>query len=142
MNPDTNSTTSIPALLKDLRDETTTLLRQEVALAKAELKENTTQAASHAVKLVTGGLVAYAGVIVLLISLGHLLGAWLIRAGLTQPLAEWAAPTAVGLLVAIIGYAMLSRAKHALAHNDIVPRQTMESLRTTKQWAQNKLQPS
>src|SRR3954471_22959219 len=89
--------TSIPTLLKELRDETTTLLRQEVALAKIELKQNATQAAGHGIKILVGGFVAYAGAIVLLIGLGHLLGTALIRAGMDSDLAAWLAPTVVGL---------------------------------------------
>ena len=68
-NPETHQP-SIGTLLRDLRDETTTLLRQEVALAKAELKENTSRMTSHALQIAIGGFVSYAGVIVLLIGLG------------------------------------------------------------------------
>ena len=133
---------SIPHLLRDLRDETTTLLRQEVALAKAELKDNTSRVAGHAMHIAVGAFVAYAGIIVLLIGIGHLLGALLVRAGLDREVATWLAPTVVGLAVAVIGWAMLSKARAAIAHDDILPRRTIDSLRTNKEWAQNKLQPS
>ena len=145
MNPDLPSSAqpnSIPHLLRDLRDETTTLLRQEVALAKAELKDNTSRMAGHAVHIAIGGFVAYAGIIVLLIGIGHLLGAVLVRAGLDRDVATWLAPAVVGLAVALIGWAMLSKAKAAIAHDDLVPRRTIDSLRTNKDWAQNKLQSS
>jgi hypothetical protein len=142
MNPETSPAASIPTLLRDLRDETTTLLRQEVALAKTELKENVSRVGGHVTQMAIGGFVAYAGVIVLLIGLGHLLGALLIRAGVSEPLAQWLAPSMVGLLVAIVGWIMLSRAKQAIAHDDLAPRQTIDSLRTNKQWAQTKLNPS
>ncbi|HUR60182.1 MAG TPA: phage holin family protein [Opitutaceae bacterium] len=133
---------SIPHLLRDLRDETTTLLRQEVALAKTELKANTSRMASHAVHIAVGGFVAYAGIIVLLIGIGHLLGALLVRFGLDRDVATWLAPTLVGLVVAVIGWTMLAKAKAAIAHDDLVPRRTIDSLRSNKEWAQNKLQPS
>jgi xanthine/uracil permease len=133
---------SIPSLLRDLRDETTTLFRQEVALAKTEMKENVSRMTSHAVHIAVGGFVAYAGVIVLLIGIGHLLGALLIRAGLDPQVAQWLAPSIVGLLVAIIGWAMLTKAKNAMANEDLKPRQTIDSLRENKQWAQSKLHQS
>jgi hypothetical protein len=143
MNHDnTTQANSIPGLLRELRDETTTLLRQEVALAKTELKENVSHITSHAVHIAIGGFVAYAGIIVLLIGIGHLIGALLVRAGVDPNVATWAAPTVVGLVVAIIGWMMLSKAKHALAHDDLAPRQTLESLRENKQWAQSKLHHS
>lgn len=143
MNSETASPPpSIPNLLKELRNETVTLFHQEVALAKAELKENTSRAASHASHLAVGAFVAYAGIIVLLIGLGHLLGALLVRAGMSADLADWLAPSIVGLAIALIGWGMLAKARKALAHEDFVPRQTLASLRENKQWAENKLQHS
>jgi hypothetical protein len=142
MNPESSPAHSLPTLLRELRDESTTLLRQEVALAKTELNENFSHLVRHSVQIAIGALVAYAGLIVLLIGLGHLIGAILVRAGIDTAVATWIAPAGVGLAVAIIGWAMLNRAKHAIAHEDIVPRQTIESLRENKQWAQNKLRHS
>lgn len=143
MNEDTTShPTSIPGLLRELRDDTTTLFRQEVALAKTELKENVSKLGGKVAQLAVGGFVAYAGLIVLLIGLGHLLGALLMRAGLDEGVATWLAPTLVGLLVAIIGWVMVSKAKKAMAQADIAPTQTMESLRESKEWAQSKLHQS
>jgi hypothetical protein len=142
MNPELSHPNSIPSLLRELRDETTTLLRQEVALAKTELKENVSRTTSHAVHIAVGGFVAYAGIIVLLIGIGHLLGAVLVKAGMDAQVAQWLAPTLVGLIVAIIGWVMLSKAKSAIAHEDIAPRQTIESLRDNKDWAQSKLHHS
>lgn len=139
MNPESPNPNSIPTLLRDLRDETTTLLRQEVALAKTEMKENVSRMGSHAAQIAVGGFVAYAGIIVLLIGIGHLLGALLIRAGLDAQVAEWLAPSIVGLIVAIIGWMMLAKAKHAMTHDDLAPKQTIDSLRENKEWAQSKL---
>lgn len=142
MNPESSPPNSIPTLLRDLRDETTTLLRQEVALAKSEMKENVSRMGSHATHIAVGAFVAYAGIIVLLIGIGHLLRALLVRAGIDQQVAEWLAPSVVGLVVAIIGWVMLSRAKQAIAHDDLAPKQTIESLRENKQWAESKLHHS
>lgn len=142
MNADHSQTNSIPTLLRDLRDETTTLLRQEVALAKSELKENASRLGRHAVQIALGGLVAYAGLIVLLIGLGHLIGVAMMRAGIDADVAQWVAPAVVGLIVAIIGVFMLMRAKHAIGDDSLAPRQTIDSLKTNKQWAQRKLSHS
>ncbi|HYP17128.1 MAG TPA: phage holin family protein [Opitutus sp.] len=142
MNSDPSQPNSIIGLLQNLRDDTTTLLRQEVALAKAELKTNASQVGRHAAEIAVGGFVAYAGMIVLLIGLGQLIGVGLIRAGLDPDIAQWLAPTLVGLAIGLIGWLMLAKAKRALAHDTLAPRQTIESLKTDKQWAQNKLHPS
>jgi hypothetical protein len=142
MNPEHPQPTSIPVLLRELRDETTTLLRQEVALAKTELKENAGRMGGHAVQIAIGAFVAYAGVIVLLIGLGQLIGVALVRAGADPDLAPWLASAGVGLLVALIGGIMLTRAKHAIAHDPLAPRETVASLRANKQWVQSTLSPS
>lgn len=142
MNSDTTHLNTLPHLLRDLRDETTTLLRQEVALAKAELKENASRMGSHAAQIAIGGFVAYAGVIVLLIGLGLLISSLLVRAGLDRDLAQWLAPALVGLVVALIGWGMVAKAKKAMTTDDIAPRQTIETMRENKDWAQSKLQHS
>src|SRR5205085_8954638 len=54
------------ALIGDLSREIATLARQEVALAKAELSEKAAVAARNAMYIAIGGLVAYAGFLVLL----------------------------------------------------------------------------
>ncbi len=139
MNTDFTTNSSIAALLKDLRDEATTLLRQQVALAKAEMKENVSRVTSHTVKIVTGGLVAFTGAIVLLIGLGQLAGIALVAAGLSETTARWVGPTLLGLIVAIIGWVMLSKAKTALTSAEVAPRETIETLREDKNWAQSKI---
>ncbi len=140
MNSDMSQPHSIPSLLRELRDETTTLLRQEVALAKTEMRESVSHVGSHAAEIAIGAFVAYAGLIVLLIGLGQLIGVALTRAGFDPDVAQWLSPAFVGVAVAVLGWVMLTRAKSALAHDDLVPRKTLESLRTNKEWAQNKLQ--
>ena len=142
MNQDVTQNNSLGSLLHSLRDESTTLLRQEVALAKAEVRENISQIGNHVAQIAIGGFVAYAGVIVLLIGLGHLLGQALVNAGVEQTLAEWLAPAIVGFVVAIIGWGMISRARRALGHDDVSPRQTTQTVKETARWAEKKLQPS
>jgi H+/gluconate symporter-like permease len=143
MNSDTTTqTTSIPGLLRELRDEASTLLTQQVTLAKVELKENVSQLGAHVAKIAVGGVVTFVGAIVLLIGLGQLLGVLLESAGISGDTAQWLGPVIVGLLVAVIGWVMLAKAKKALASESIAPRQTVETLKADQQWAQNKLQHS
>ena len=143
MNPDTAaSTNSIPGLLRDLKDEAGTLLKQQVTLAKVELKENVFRLGGHLAKIAVGGVITFVGAIVLLVGLGQLLGVLLESAGLTEDTAQWLGPVIVGLVVAVIGWALLAKAKKALASESIKPRQTIETLKADQQWAQNKLQHS
>ena len=143
MNPDPiNQPNSIPGLLRELRDDAGTLLKQQVTLAKVELKENVSRLGGHVAKIAVGGVVTLIGATVLFIGLGQLLGVLLEAAGLSDDTAQWLGPVIVGLVVAVIGWALLSKARKALAHESITPRQTIESLKADQQWAQNKLQHS
>ena len=142
MSTETSQPNSIVGLLQTLRDESTTLLRQELALAKTELAANASRMGKNAAALAGGGFVAYAGVIVLLIGLGHLLGIGLIHVGLSPDIAEWLAPSIVGLVIALIGWGMVAKAKRSMAAAPLAPRKTVETLKTDKEWAQAKLQHS
>ena len=143
MNSDpTAQSNSIPGLLRELRDDAGTLLKQQVTLAKVELKENVSRLGGHVAKIAVGGVVTLIGATVLFIGLGQLLGVLLEAAGLSDDTAQWLGPVIVGLVVAVIGWALLSKARKALAHESITPRQTIESLKADQQWAQNKLQQS
>jgi len=141
MNTETTSQpNSIVGLLHTLRDESVTLIQQQLALAQAEISNNITRAGAHAAAMAAGGFVVYAGIIVLLIGLGQLLGVGLVKAGIDPEVSRWIAPTALGLVVALIGWGMVAKAKRALSADKIVPRKTTESLKTNKEWAQAKIQ--
>lgn len=143
MNSDpTTQSTSIPGLLRELRDDAGTLLKQQVTLAKVELKENVSRLGGHVAKIAVGGVVTLIGATVLLIGLGQLLGVLLEAAGMSEDTAQWLGPVIIGLIVAVIGWSLLSKAKKALARENIAPRQTIETLKADQQWAQNKLQQS
>jgi H+/gluconate symporter-like permease len=143
MNSETTTQpNSIPGLLRELRDEATTLVQQQVALAKVELKENVSRLGGHLAKIAVGGVVTFVGAIVLLIGIGHLLGVLLEAAGFREATAQWLGLVIVGLIVAVIGWVLLSKARKALASESIAPRQTIETLKADRHWAQNKLQHS
>lgn len=130
---------SIVDLIKQLRDEGITLFRQEILLAKQEMSEKVSRVGRNVGYLVAGGLVAYAGVVVVLLALSALLYAGLIAAGLSHMVSGWLAPLIVGGVVALIGFALVKKAQHALADESAVPQRTKQSLQEDKQWIQNKV---
>ena len=143
MNSDTSAQpNSIASLLRDLRENAGTLLKQQVKLAKVELKENGTRLGGHVAKIAVGGVITFVGAIVLLVGVGQLLGVLLEAAGLSNDTAQWLGPVIVGLVVSLIGWMLLSKAKKALSHDVLVPQQTIETLKADQKWAQNKLQHS
>jgi hypothetical protein len=131
---------SLATLIRELRDETTTLMRQEIELAKTEMSEKSSRLARNATYIAIGGLIAYAGMVVLLLAVRDLLFLAMANAGVDAEVALWVAPLVVGILVGVIGWAMISKGKKALAHEGLAPEKTMASLREDKDWAKHKFQ--
>lgn len=142
MNSDAHPSTSIPALLRDLRSESATLLQQQVALAKAEISEKIIEQASNAVQVGIGAFVAYAGGIILLLGLADLVGMFLIRSGVDADMATWISRAAIGVIVALVGWILVVKAKKAISAEGITPEKTVQTLQENKDWAQDKLQQS
>lgn len=129
----------IADLLKDLRDETTTLLRQEVALAKTELTEKGSRVGRNVASLAAGGAVAFAGLIFLLTAASNGLSVVLNRAaGLDPDVTVWLGPLVVGLVVTIIGYVLVQKGVSTLKHESIVPEQTVASIQENTQWVKQR----
>jgi hypothetical protein len=122
---------SLGDLFTDLSRETTTLVRQEVQLAKAELTQSATEAARGIGMLVAGGIVAYAGLFFLLLAIVF----GLIEAGWE----EWLAALAVGLVVVIIGAVLVLRGRASLKPANLAPRRTVESLKEDQEWAKEQI---
>src|SRR5215210_2023741 len=119
---------SLGELFSELAQETTTLVRHEVNLAKVEMTEKASRAGKHVGFLAAGGAVAYAGLLAILAGVIALLNA-------VMPL--WLAALLVGLVVAVVGYLLVRRGLDALKREDFTPRQTMETLKEDQQWAKD-----
>jgi len=115
---------SLVGLFSDLWRETTTLVRDEAELAKAELSDKVSQVQSAAVELGAGALILYAGFLVLL---------WAAAMGLAQFLppehAPWLSPLIIGLVVAIAGGILLMVGRNKVKAGSLKPERTMQSLR-------------
>src|SRR5215210_339222 len=107
---------SLGELFSELAQETTTLVRQEVTLAKAEVSQKASRAGRHVGVLATGGAVAYAGLLAILVGVIVLLDD-------VMPL--WLSALLVGLVVVGVGYFLVRRGLDALKREDLTPRQTM-----------------
>lgn len=138
-NPEAGDPRSLSDLVKELRDESVDLVREEVALAKTEMSEKASLVGRNSGMLIAGGAIAHLGLIFCLLAASYGLYVAIGLAGL--PLhALWIAPLIVGLTVGGIGMAMFSKAKNALANVSPVPQRTKQSLKEDKQWLQAKTQ--
>lgn len=133
--------TGITKLIKDLRDESIHLLRQEVNLAKTEIQEKADFFAKQGGKLVTGLLILAIGGLGLLSAASFLLGALidhLVGDSLNASAANGLGFLIVGTIAAIIGYTMYAASKKRLAEESLTPQRTLQSLKDDKQWLSNK----
>jgi hypothetical protein len=116
---DTQPTSAI-ALLRQLVDELSTLLRQELALAKAETVRSIQSVRSGITSLIAGAAVLMAGFIVLLAAA---------TLGLAHLLPMWLSALIVGAVVALIGYLMVHAGRRRLDPDNLKLARTQDSLR-------------
>ena len=119
---------SLGELFSELSQETTTLIRQEVNLAKTEMSQKASRVGKDVGLLAAGGAVAYAGLLAIVAGVIALLA-------LVIPL--WLSALLVGLVVAVAGYFLVRKGLDALKQEDLAPRQTMETLKEDKEWAKD-----
>jgi len=117
---------SLGELFAELANETSTLVRQEVELAKTEMTHKATRMARDVGTIGAGGAVAYAGFLVLLAA---------VTLGLGQIIPLWVSALLVGLVVVIIGVALAQRGVGALKRADLTPRETIQTLKEDTAWA-------
>jgi len=133
MGPDVSPTAAGPSLgelFAALLKDTSTLVRQEISLAKAELGEKVSTIGRNVGLLAAGGAVVYAGLLALLAAVISLLA----HAGMSW----WAASLLVGVVVTAVGGLLVSKGLNALKHEDLAPRQTLETLREDTQWIKDR----
>jgi hypothetical protein len=121
---------SITTLLSDLASETILLIRQELALLKAELHEKFSRVGQGMTALGAGALIAYSGWLVLLAAA---------VLGLATVLPAWLAALIVALVVLAIGGALVFIGKSRFDADALMPRRSLRSLREDEAWLRERL---
>lgn len=121
---------SLGELFGELSRETSTLMRQEFALAKAEVRQKATKAGKHVGYVAAGGALAYAALLVLLFAVVALI---------SLALPVWVAALIVGALTGIIAGMLVSRGLKGLKEIDPVPERTVETLKEDVEWAKQQV---
>ena len=122
---------SLGDLFSELAEETSTLVRQEVALAQTELTEKATRVGKNVGFLVVGGAIGYAALLAVLAA---------VVIGLAVFIPTWLAALIVGIGVGATAYfLMISPALEALKKTDLTPRETVRSLKEDAQWLKNQV---
>src|ERR671917_2648777 len=121
---------SLGELFSELAQETSTLVRQEVDLAKTEMSQKASRVGKDVGFLAAGGAVAYAGLLAVLAGIIVLLG---------QIIPMWLSALLLGLVVAGVGYVLVREGLEALKREELAPRQTIETIKEDQQWAKDQM---
>lgn len=131
---------SLGDLFSELMKETSTLVRQEVALAQSELTRKAVTIGTQIGYLVVGGVVALLGVLALLagviIAVGQLIHRLL---GVTEMTGAWISALVIGLIIAGIAAYLVTSALKTLRETSLAPRQTVDSLKEDAQWLKDQV---
>jgi hypothetical protein len=116
---------SIAELFTELSQSVRSLMRQELALARAELTQSVTNAKRGAILMGAGAALAWAGVLTLVAA--SCLG--LMALGLPPAVAA----LIVGVILVIGGYAFLRLGSASLTPDQVAPRATVATLKDNAQ---------
>lgn len=111
---------SLGDLFSSLFNNVSTLFRQEVELAKAEIRESLSRAIGDAVGLVIGGVILLFGVMTLVAAA---------VLGLATVMPGWLAALVVGGALALIGAIVLLVNLRDMREIDVTPERTVKTLR-------------
>jgi hypothetical protein len=125
---DSKDDRSLGELFSELAQDTSTLVRKEVQLAKTEMSQKASRVGKDLGFLAAGAALAYAGLLAVLAGVIVLVG---------QVIPMWLSAFLVGLVVAGVGYFLLRRGLDALKREDLAPRQTIQTLKEDHQWAKD-----
>jgi hypothetical protein len=121
---------SIGELFTELAGDTSTLVRQEVALAKAELTRNAARVGKQVGLLAIGGALGYAALLAIVAAA---------IMGLAEVIPAWVSALVVGVVFAAIAGWLITKALHALKQTDVAPRVTIETLKEDAQWMKDQV---
>lgn len=120
----------LSTLFSELTQETVSLFRKEIALARSELTDKARQAGRGAAEI---GI----GAILLLVGVGALAAAAIL--GLALVVQPWLAALIVAGVLALVGGILVASGLSNVRSGNLAPRRTMDSLRDNTRWAKEQL---
>ena len=128
---DTNSDSdTIGGLLSGLLRDVQQMVRGEMALARAEIKDDVSTIRTSITSLAMAALFCLTGFILLMLGVTYVLNLYM---------RMWVAAGIVGLVLLAIGGMLAMAARKKLSAASLKPDQTIDSLKETKTWAQQQM---
>lgn len=136
--PGTTDERSIPDLLRELSREAGNLVRGEVALAKAEVREKVDVYRTNLTGIAIGGVLLLAAVLLLVAAVNRGLTA-LLEGMVGLETAVWLAPLILAAIVAAIGASLLKGAIGRIRAEGLKPHDTIATLKDDARWIERKV---
>lgn len=130
---------SVTDLIKDLRDETINMVRQQIELAKTESSEKISSLMRNTSSIASGGAVLYAGFLFLLAGFTILGYIALVSFGLSSVVSLWLMPIITGTIVSIAGWVMISGSLKKIKRTSFVPQKMVHSIKEDQKWIRRKM---
>jgi hypothetical protein len=129
----------ISVLFRDVVDKIRGLLREELRLAKAEVREQLELAGRNLVWIGAGAGLALAAVLILCIALNRGLTV-LFSQFMAPEIAVWLVPLLLGVVLAAAGAVLIAKGMHTLReHFNLVPEKTKQTLKEDREWLRQKV---
>jgi uncharacterized membrane protein YqjE len=122
---------SLSELVSDVTSQLQTLVRKEMELARAEIKEELSKVARGAAAFAVAGVVALLAAVALVFA-----AAW----GLTEVVPEGVAFLIVGVLLLAVAGVLFTQGRKKIAEVSPVPERTVEAVKEDVQTAKDSLQ--
>jgi len=124
-----NESRPLTELLSGLVGDVSSLFRKEIDLAKVEASEKMSRAVGGLESLVIGMVFAIGAIVVLLGALVRGISAFLVTRGMMEPSADALAAVAVGVVIAIISWVLMSRGFSTIRGTNLALERTATSIR-------------
>jgi uncharacterized membrane protein YqjE len=131
--PAPESSSSLTSTFKRVVDDVRDLFREELALARAEIRQEVNSFSSAAVMLAVGGVAA-------LLALTFLLHAAAQGIATAAEWPSWIGYLAVAVVLGIVGAIAMAMGRSRLRATAAVPPKTVETLQENKEWLKNRMQ--
>ena len=120
---------SLGELFQELSQDTSTLIRQEIALARVEMTHRASAFARDSALIAAGAILGH--VALLAATAAFIMG--LVQLGLQG----WLSALIVAAIFAVAGGVMAASGRAALKRRTLTPVETVDSLKETAQWLKN-----
>lgn len=121
---------SLGELFTELTQETSTLVRQEVQLAKTEMSQKASAVGKDIGFLAAGGAVLYAGFLALIAT---------VIIALSYALPWWLSALIVSIIVLAIGGFLVRRGLDNLKQTNLAPTATLDTLKEDATWTKDQI---